>query len=105
MSKHRLIIKVIKLRLRWYLFYTAGLIRHHWQWLVIATLMLPMGMRLTDVIDLLAWPVVAIVDPGITWESRLVILILFQVIAVLWMFPQRCQIGGSAIYQDAAKRT
>ena len=95
-STHRLIIEIIKLRLRWYLFYTAGLIRHHWQWLVIATLMLPMGMRLTDVIDLLAWPVVAIVDPGITWESRLVILILFQVIAVLWMFPQRCQIGGSA---------
>jgi hypothetical protein len=81
-------------RLRWYAAATANAVRRHWQWLVIACLLLPAGLPLTRIPGILAFPVSGMVQPGHGAAWYALHLVLVQLIAAGWIWPQRQVLAG-----------
>lgn len=91
-----------RLRLRWYVTATAHVVRRHWQWFVIASLVVPSATPPTQIVKALAFPVVGMVRPGheVLWYA--LHLALVQAAALGWVWLQREALAGGPMASYAS---
>lgn len=80
-------------RMRWYMLAGGRALLRHWQWLLVAGLVVP-GVPIVSLVAMPSQLLVAIVSPGVDWPARLAALATVQVLALLWIVPQRKSVSG-----------
>src|SRR6185312_9147647 len=79
--------------MRWYMLVGGRALLRHWQWLLVAGLVVP-GVPIVSLVAMPSQLLVAIVSPGVDWPARLAALATVQVLALLWIVPQRKSVSG-----------
>ena len=89
-----LVANWLRLRIRWWSIATARVVMRHWQWLVLAALLLPMGTKLHVLLLILAYPLVGALRIGTGLVSHLAATGSMQAVGMLWIFVQRRAVAG-----------
>jgi hypothetical protein len=92
--------RLIRLRLHWYMRTNGELVLRHWQWFVLACLIVP-GPPIVSVFMNAASLLAASVSPGATPAQHLFIATVIDVAAVLWILPQRHALSGGSFMRYA----
>jgi hypothetical protein len=94
--------QLVRLRLRWYLRTSGELVLRHWQWFVLACLIVP-GPPIVSVFLHTASLLALSVSPALTPAQHFFVAIVIDLAAVLWILPQRHALSGGAFmrYVDA----
>lgn len=87
------------LRLRWYARASGQALLRHWQWLLIAALLVP-GLPIVPLLSVPAPLLLAIVSPDIAWPLHLAGFAALLLLSALWVLPQRRNLlgGDLAVY-------
>lgn len=83
------------LRLRWYFRVSGELVLRHWQWFVLACLIVP-GPPVVSLFLHAASLLEASVSPGLGRVQHLLVALTIDLAAVLWILPQRHALSGGA---------
>ncbi len=94
--------RLLRLRLRWYSSESARVLQRHWQWLLLATVLLPMGMTTDTLLRLCAYPLVALLAAGREVPVYLFWLLLIELVALMWVGWQRGALRGGPFMHYAA---
>ena len=70
--------------LRWYALASGRALLRHWQWLLVAGLVVP-GIPLVPLLELPSQLLVTMVSPALDWPSRLATLMAVQLVALAWV--------------------
>lgn len=89
-----LLRELITWRLRWWGIATARAVLRHWQWFVLAGVLVPIGTPLRALLFALASPLVQALQPGHDVDWHVVRLAAIQIVAALWVLAQRQAIRG-----------
>jgi len=89
------------LRLRWYVRTSGQALLRHWQWLLLAALLVP-GIPVVPLLSALAGGLLTIVSPGLAAPIRVIGIVALIVSAALWVLPQRQAILGGQFASYAA---
>jgi len=89
------------LRLHWYVRASGQALLRHWQWLLIAALLVP-GFPVGSLLAAVARALLIIVSPQLPMPPRLFGIAVVIVVAVLWVLPQRQSILGGKFASYAA---
>ncbi|HEY4200716.1 MAG TPA: hypothetical protein VGM83_09140 [Devosiaceae bacterium] len=81
------------LRLRWYSLASGRLLLRHWQWFVLAGLIVP-GIPFVSLLAAPAQLLGGIFTPGHETWATLVSILVVQAFALLWLAPQRETLAG-----------
>ncbi len=90
-----------RLRLRWYIRTSGDLVLRHWQWFLIIGMIIPNP----PVIGLFVVPaslLEAIIAGGHSWLAQVVAVLVVQLVALLWIVPQRQLLAGGIFMTYAA---
>lgn len=87
--------QLARLRLRWYVRASGELVLRHWQWFVLACLIVP-GPPIIALFLHGASLLQAAVSPGLGRVQHLLVALTIDLTAVLWMLPQRQALSGGA---------
>lgn len=87
-------LQLIRLRIAWYAHTTAQLTNRHWQWLVLALLLVPAGIPIDALLHALAFPLTALFSAGHGFSWYFWYLLTTQALALVWVLPQRASIRG-----------
>jgi hypothetical protein len=90
----------VRLRLRWYLRTSGELALRHWQWVVLACLVVP-GPPVVSVFLSAASLLAISVSPALTPGQHLLVAIVIDLAAVLWISPQRQALSGGTFMRYA----
>lgn len=89
-----LVRELIVWRLRWWGLVTTRAVQRHWQWFVLAGVLVPMDTPLGGLLLALAYPLLQAFDPGHDVAWHVVRLAAIQLVAALWILVQRQAISG-----------
>jgi len=85
--------RLVRLRLRWYIRTSGELVLRHWQWLMLACLVVP-GPPVVSVFLHIASLLAVSVSPALGPAQHFLVAIVIDVAAVLWILPQRHALSG-----------
>jgi len=88
-------------RLGWYALSGRQALTRHWQWLLLAALIVP-GVPVLPLLAGAAQPLAALVTPGLGWLERLALLVAVEAFAAAWALMQRRGLAGGAFAAYAA---
>jgi hypothetical protein len=88
-------------RLRWYLHTSGNIVLRHWQWFVLACLVVP-GTPVVSLLLHTASLLELSVSPGLDIAQRLLVAIAIELLAVLWILPQRHALSGGTFMRYVA---
>ena len=97
-----LYLTLTRFRLHGYARATGRALRRHWQWLLVAGLLVPGGAPVRAVLRALAYPLRALLIPGHGLIWHLGYILILQVAASTWVMPLRRHIEGDRFMQYAA---
>ena len=94
--------RLVRLRLRWYSRTSGELVLRHWQWLVLACLIVP-GPPVVSIFLYAAALLAASVSTALSPAQHFLVAIVIDLAAVLWILPQRRALSGGPFmrYADA----
>jgi len=92
--------RLVRLRLRWYFRTSGELVLRHWQWLVLACLIVP-GPPVISVFLHVASLLAVSVSPALAPAQHFFVAIVIDLAAVLWILPQRHAVSGGAFMNYA----
>ena len=94
--------RLVRLRLRWYSRTSGELVLRHWQWLVLACLIVP-GPPVVSIFLYAAALLAASVSTALSPAQHFLVAIVIDLAAVLWILPQRHALSGGPFmrYADA----
>jgi hypothetical protein len=92
--------RLVRMRLRWYLRTSGDLVLRHWQWFVLACLIVQ-GPPVVSVFLHAAALLSASVSPTLTPAQHFSAAIVIDLAAVLWILPQRHAVSGGAFMRYA----
>jgi hypothetical protein len=87
--------RLVRLRLRWYIRTSGELVLRHWQWFVLACLMVP-GPPVISVFQRTASLLAVSVSPALAPAQHFLVAMVIDLAAVLWILPQRHAVSGGA---------
>ena len=87
--------QLVRLRFHWYIRTSGELVLRHWQWFVLACLVVP-GPPVVSVFLHAASLLAASVSPVLGPEQHFLVAMVIEVAAVLWILPQRHALSGGA---------
>lgn len=93
--------RLIRMRLAWYGRLGRDLLARHWQWALLATLLVP-GAPIVAPFLALSGLLGAVVAPGPGAVGHAVLAVVIDLAAVLWILPQRRAVGGGAFMDYVA---
>ncbi len=85
---------LIAWRLRWWGTVTSRAVLRHWQWFVLAGVLVPMDTRLGGLLLAVASPILTAFQAGHDLPWHLLRLAGFQLVAALWILVQRPALAG-----------
>lgn len=85
--------QLVRLRLRWYMRASGNLVLKHWQWFVLACVVVP-GPPVIAIIRHAASLLAASVAPGMAPAQHFFVATVIDVALVLWILPQRHALSG-----------
>jgi len=85
---------MLSCRLRWYALATSGLLRRHWQALLLLAMLLLPAMPVFSQTRILGAPVLAALAPSHGIEWRYAWVHLLEAVGILWVLAQRTAITG-----------
>ena len=88
-------------RLHWYTHASGRALLRHWQWLLLAALLIP-GMPVGSLLSAPAPLLLAIVSPSLDLPTRLIGIAAVLAVALGWVLPQRVNILGGKFTDYAA---
>jgi hypothetical protein len=92
--------QLVRLRVHWYIRTSGELVLRHWQWFVLACLIVP-GPPVVAVFLRAASLLTASVSPVLGPAQHFLAAIAIDVAAVLWVLPQRHALSGGAFMRYA----
>ncbi len=90
------VFMTVGLRLRWWSRVTMQAFARHWQWFVLAGVLVPRGTPLGRILDFLAAPLLRLVMPGQSFGNYAVLLLMCAALASLWVLSQFKALEGGA---------
>lgn len=97
---HSMYGRLVWLRLRWYIRTSGKLVLRHWQWFVLACLIVP-GPPIVSVFQQIASSLAVSVSPTLAPTQRFLVAMVIDLAAVLWILPQRHALSGGAFMRYA----
>jgi hypothetical protein len=92
--------QLVQLRLRWYMRASGDLVLRHWQWFVLACLIVP-GPPVVAILLHAASLLSASVAPGMAPAQHFFVALVIDVASVLWILPQRHALSGGSFMRYA----
>jgi hypothetical protein len=92
--------RLVRLRLRWYSRTSGQLVLRHWQWFVLACLIVP-GPPVVSIFLHAATLLAASVSTALAPAQHFFVAIVIDLAAVLWILPQRHALSGGAFMRYA----
>jgi hypothetical protein len=92
--------QLVWLRLRWYFRTSGELVLRHWQWVVLACLIVP-GPPIVSIFLHAASLLAVSVSPALTPVQHVLAAIMIDLAAVLWIVPQRHALSGGTFMRYA----
>lgn len=92
--------RLVRWRLRWYIRTSGELALRHWQWLVLACVVVP-GQPIVSIFLDAASLLAISVSPALAPAQHFFAAIVIDVAAVLWILPQRHALSGGAFMRYA----
>lgn len=87
--------RLIGLRLRWWALASGRVFLRHWQWFVLAGVLVPSATPLRDLLFFLALPIIRALQAGLGVDQYLMRLGTLQLVAVGWILIQRWSLTGA----------
>jgi hypothetical protein len=92
--------RLVRLRMRWYIRSSGELVLRHWQWFVLACLIVP-GPPVISVFLRTASLLALSVSPALAPAQHFFVAMVIDLAAVLWILPQRHAVSGAAFMRYA----